>query len=92
MANPNMPPPAYSDNAPSLTNKTYGATDSPTSAVQPLLGAQRGMLASGSGRDAWMESGDDLEAAGDGYGVKDERTVDECDMVIRMAFIRKVYS
>ena len=93
MANPNIAPPAYSDNAPpSATKKTYGATSSPTSAAEPLLGAQRGMLASGSGRDAWMDSGDDLEAFGDGYDTKDERNVDECEMVIRMAFIRKVYS
>jgi hypothetical protein len=38
-----------------------------------------------------MNSSDDVEAA-DGYDTKDERNVDECEMVIRMAFIRKVYS
>lgn len=48
------------------------------------------MLASGSGRDAWMDSGDDIEAAGDDF--KDDRPVDEYDGVIRQAFIRKVYS
>lgn len=91
MSNPSIPPPAYSD-APDATNKkTYGAVDSPTNATEPLLGAQRGMLASGSGRDAWMNSSDDVEAA-DGYDTKNERNVDECEMVIRMAFIRKVYS
>lgn len=50
------------------------------------------MLASGSGRDAWMHSDDDLEGAGDGYDTKDERPTADCDIVIRMAFIRKVYS
>lgn len=87
MSNLNVPPPAYSDNAPA--QKTYGATTSPSSAAEPLLGAQRGMLASGSGRDAWMDSGDDIEAAGDDF--KEDRPVDEYDGVIRQAFIRKVY-
>lgn len=87
MSNPNVPPPAYSDNAPA--QKTYGATTSPTSAAEPLLGAQRGMLASGSGQDAWMDSGDDIEAAGDDF--KDDRPVDECDQLIRIGFIRRVY-
>jgi hypothetical protein len=91
MANPSIAPPAYSDASNSPTKKTYGAVGSPAAASEPLLGAQRGMLASGSGRDAWMNSSDDIEAA-DGFDVKDERNVDDCEMVIRMSFIRKVYS
>jgi hypothetical protein len=91
MANPSIPPPAYSDAPDAANKKTYGAVESPTNANEPLLGSQRGLLASGSGRDAWINSNDDVEAA-DGYDTKDERNVDECEMVIRMAFIRKVYS
>ena len=47
------------------------------------------MLASGSGRDAWMDSGDDIEATGDDF--KNDRPVDECDQVVRSAFVRRVY-
>jgi FtsH-binding integral membrane protein len=86
MSVPANAPPAYSDNP---TKKTYGAT-SPASAAEPLLASQRGALASGSGRDAWMNAADDEE--GSAYDIKDERNVDECEVVIRMAFIRKVYS
>lgn len=78
MSNPAVPPPSYQDNPEQSTQKTYGST-----ASEPLLASQRGML---SGMT------DDEEAGPIDPDYKDERNVDGCEMEIRMAFIRKVYS
>ncbi|WVQ83637.1 hypothetical protein IAT38_005779 [Cryptococcus sp. DSM 104549] len=80
-------PPRYSDNPSqpnSATAKGYGTTPADVPATEPLLAAQ-----ASSSRNAWVD-----EAASD--DVPDDFKVGvnviDCDVEIRMAFIRKVYS
>lgn len=90
MSTPAAPPPHYADvaakpSSSSNTNKTYGAADS---AEQPLL--QPGGPSSRSSHDQpWLGETDADNLPDDfKYGTN----VSECDLVIRMGFIRKVYS
>ncbi|KAI9633854.1 inhibitor of apoptosis-promoting Bax1-domain-containing protein [Dioszegia hungarica] len=87
-------PPQYSDQAPASppsskgSKSKYGATapsDVPSTA--PLL-AQSSMAA-GASRNAWMDQAADDDLPDD---FKVGVTVIDCDVEIRVAFIRKVYS
>lgn len=96
MSAPTVPPPQYSD-SPSPTTKSYGTNPA---AAEPLLAAQRGYV--GSSQNPWMgragggsEDGDgdgDVEEGRDRDAWKDGGNVEDYDKVVRMGFIRKVYS
>jgi hypothetical protein len=82
MAPPVAAPPAYHATSPT---KTYGATPD-AAATSPLLGGEAGPS---SARNAWMDQPEDGDLPED---FKIGVAVVECDVEIRMGFVRKVYS
>jgi hypothetical protein len=82
MTTPSTAPPEYHSDA-SPTAKTYGATPDASSSA-PLLG---GAAASTSARNAWMDQPDDGDLPDD---FKVGVNVVDCDVEIRMGFVRKV--
>ncbi|KAL7424507.1 hypothetical protein Q5752_000191 [Cryptotrichosporon argae] len=85
----------YTDATP-LPKKTYGAAESASDAASPLLGPSSSASASASGArananapsNAWMDTPDGELPDDFKVGV----AVADCDAVIRLAFVRKVYA
>lgn len=79
-------PPQYVDQPPrSSTSSKYGSTSADIPDSAPLLGGS----SSSTGRNAWMDHPADDDLPDD---FKVGVTVIDCDVEIRVAFIRKVYS
>jgi hypothetical protein len=82
MSTPAVPPPQYSDHP---RTKTYGAADDLATDQQALLGRP----SSSSRGNAWIDQPEEDDLPDD---FKVGVNVADCDVVIRMAFVRKIYS
>lgn len=81
MSLPDNPPPQYSQSHSVPPKRSYG-----TAAEEPLLANHQ------ASQDAWIHSSQNELADDEGDGFKDERNVTDCELEIRMGFVRKVYS
>jgi hypothetical protein len=85
MSTPAVPPPQYTDSGPHP--KTYGTAEGlDTTAQHSLLGHAGPSTARGN---AWIDQPEDDDLPDD---FKVGVNVADCDVQIRMAFIRKIYS
>ncbi|KAI5451187.1 hypothetical protein NCC49_002063 [Naganishia albida] len=82
MATPAVPPPHYTDHP---RTKTYGAADDLATDQQALLGRP----SSSSRGNAWIDQPEEDDLPDD---FKVGVNVADCDVQIRMAFVRKIYS